>query len=40
MAHALRNTVQEIDINPVIVSEIESIAVDALVIGRIEKSDR
>jgi acyl-CoA synthetase (NDP forming) len=40
MVHALRNTVQEIDINPVIVSEIESIAVDALVIGRIEKSDR
>ncbi|MFQ5983130.1 MAG: acetate--CoA ligase family protein, partial [Woeseiaceae bacterium] len=40
MVHALRDNFAEIDINPVIVGEKDSIAVDALVIGRENDSDR
>ena len=34
MVDALRDDLQEVDVNPVIVGPKESIAVDALVIGR------
>ncbi len=34
MAHALRDVLAEVDVNPVIVNEDEAVAVDALVIGR------
>ena len=34
MAHALRDVLAEVDVNPVIVNESGSIAVDALVVGR------
>lgn len=34
MVHALRDVLDEVDVNPVIVSETGAIAVDALVIGR------
>jgi hypothetical protein len=37
MVDALRDAVQEIDINPVIVSSKSCIAVDALIVGRIGK---
>ena len=40
MVHAMRDNLQEIDINPVIVSERDSIAVDALAIGCGEESER
>ena len=40
MVHATRDNLQEIDINPVIVSERDSIAVDALAIGCGEESER
>ena len=40
MVDALRDNLEEIDINPVIVGESASIAVDALTIGRHEEPDR
>lgn len=40
MVHGLRDNLAEIDINPVIVGEKTSIAVDALAIGRDRESDR
>ena len=40
MVHALRDNLDEIDINPVIVGENTSIAVDALAIGASSESDR
>jgi acyl-CoA synthetase (NDP forming) len=39
MAHALRDVLSEIDINPLIVSSNASIAVDALVVGRDRRED-
>jgi acyl-CoA synthetase (NDP forming) len=39
MAHALRDVLAEVDVNPVIVNEDEAVAVDALVIGRDRRED-
>ena len=39
MAHALRNVVAEVDVNPVIVNEDGAVAVDALVVGRDRRED-
>lgn len=39
MAHALRDVLAEVDVNPVIVNEGEAIAVDALVVGRDRRED-
>ncbi|MCP4302686.1 MAG: acetate--CoA ligase family protein, partial [Gammaproteobacteria bacterium] len=39
MAHALRDVLSEVDVNPVIVNESDAIAVDALVIGRDRRDD-
>ena len=39
MAHALRDVLAEVDVNPVIVNERGAVAVDALVIGRDRRED-
>ncbi|NQV86516.1 MAG: acetate--CoA ligase family protein [Woeseiaceae bacterium] len=39
MAHALRDVLAEVDVNPVIVNEGGAIAVDALVVGRDRRED-
>ncbi len=39
MAHALRDVLMEVDVNPVIVNEGGAIAVDALVVGRDRRED-
>jgi len=39
MAHALRDVLAEVDVNPVIVNEDDAVAVDALVIGRDRRED-
>lgn len=40
LVHELRDSIEEIDINPVIVSADNCIAVDALIVGRRTKSER
>jgi len=39
MAHALRNVLAEVDVNPVIVNKGGAVAVDALVVGRDRRED-
>ena len=39
MAHALRDVLAEVDVNPVIVNEDGAIAVDALLVGRDRRQD-
>jgi len=39
MAHALRDVLAEVDVNPVIVNEDGAVAVDALVVGRDRRKD-
>ena len=40
MAHALRDVLAEVDVNPVIVNEKGAIAVDALIVGRDRREDQ
>lgn len=40
MVHALEEVLSEVDVNPVIVSDNDSLAVDALVVGRDRREDR
>jgi len=40
MAHALRDVLSEVDVNPVIVSDVGATAVDALIIGRDRREEK